>query len=69
MPTQDIEGISIGTIAQDGRVILRGLRADRGELIAKWGDAASQTCRVNCALPAVDKSAPASMKESASPEP
>jgi len=58
---QDMEGMSIGTVAQDGRVILRGLRADRGELIAKWGDAASQMCRVNYALPAVDKSAPASM--------
>ncbi|CAB3753560.1 fimbria/pilus outer membrane usher protein [Paraburkholderia solisilvae] len=47
----DASGASVGTVAQAGRIVLRGLRTDSGELRVKWGDAADQQCRLPYALP------------------
>jgi outer membrane usher protein len=48
----DATGANVGTVAQAGRIVLRGLKADNGELDVKWGEAAAQQCRLPYALPA-----------------
>jgi len=37
-------GHSTGTVAQGGRVIVRGLQADGGQLLARWGGGAGESC-------------------------
>lgn len=44
-------GTSVGTVAQGGRVIVRGLKTDRGELHLRWGDAPEQSCHAAYVLP------------------
>ncbi|MBB6188682.1 fimbria/pilus outer membrane usher protein [Rhodanobacter sp. MP7CTX1] len=51
----DGEGSSMGTVAQGNRVIVRGLKADSGELVVKWGGATSESCRLSYSLPPADK--------------
>lgn len=48
----DDAGQGIGTVAQGGRIIARGLPNDSGELTARWGSDAGQSCRLTYALPA-----------------
>jgi outer membrane usher protein len=47
----DATGANVGTVAQAGRIVLRGLTADKGELQVKWGEAAAQQCRLRYVLP------------------
>ncbi|MFC3814313.1 fimbria/pilus outer membrane usher protein [Lysobacter sp. GCM10012299] len=47
----DNHGISIGTVAQAGKVIARNLGSDEGELTVQWGPAADETCKLRYALP------------------
>ncbi|WP_283149064.1 fimbria/pilus outer membrane usher protein [Silvimonas soli] len=51
----DADGVSVGTVAQSGRVIVRGLKADKGDLTVKWSDAITSACRVSYELPALRK--------------
>ncbi|MNJ27880.1 Outer membrane usher protein HtrE precursor [compost metagenome] len=50
------DGSAVGTVAQGGRLLARGLKADKGVLNVKWSDASSHACRVDYQLPAVVKS-------------
>lgn len=56
----DAQGQSIGTVAQGGRVIARGLQADAGQLTVTWGSGAAQGCKLDYALPKVGRVAGAS---------
>lgn len=47
----DAQGHLLGTVAQGGRVIVRGLTADAGRLTARWGDGADSTCTLDYATP------------------
>ena len=47
----DADGASIGTVAQTGRVIVRGLRSDHGEILVKWGGSLAQSCHARYTLP------------------
>lgn len=47
----DGSGQNAGTVAQAGRVIVRGLKSDTGEFSVKWGDGANQQCRLSFVLP------------------
>ncbi|QSX74409.1 fimbrial biogenesis outer membrane usher protein [Lysobacter arenosi] len=47
----DDQGISIGTVAQAGKVIARNLGSDEGELTVRWGPAVDETCKLRYALP------------------
>ncbi|AQV98720.1 fimbrial assembly protein [Cupriavidus necator] len=47
----DAQGQSMGTVAQGGRIIVRGLKADAGQLNVKWGNAAAEACKLDYALP------------------
>lgn len=49
------DGSTIGTVAQGGRLIARGLKADKGELNVKWSDSSPHACRVDYQLPPVVK--------------
>jgi outer membrane usher protein len=49
------QGQGIGTVAQGGRVITRGLKSDTGTLLVSWGDGASERCSADYSLPKVDK--------------
>jgi outer membrane usher protein len=49
------QGQSIGTVAQSGRIIARGLKADTGRLLVSWGEGAGEQCAVDYALPKVDR--------------
>ncbi len=42
-------------MAQEGRVVLRGVRTDTGTLQVKWGDAAGEACSLSYTLPAAGK--------------
>jgi outer membrane usher protein len=57
----DGQGNSMGTVAQGNRIIVRGLKADSGELVVKWGGATSESCRLSYSLPPVDKANKGSM--------
>lgn len=50
----DAEGNNVGTVAQAGRIIARGLKSDSGTLTARWGEGASSTCSLSYTLPAGD---------------
>jgi outer membrane usher protein len=47
----DASGANVGTVAQAGRIVLRGLHADHGELLAAWGSEAGEQCRLSYVLP------------------
>jgi outer membrane usher protein len=51
----DANGVSVGMVAQGGRVIVRGLRSDSGRLAVKWGLNASEACSMEYTLPEIDK--------------
>lgn len=40
------DGTPVGTVAQGGRAILRGLRVNAGELTVKWGAGSGRSCRL-----------------------
>ncbi|MFM0730243.1 fimbrial biogenesis outer membrane usher protein [Paraburkholderia sediminicola] len=46
----DGNGHNVGVVAQDSRIFARGLE-DKGSLFVKWGEAASQECRIDYVLP------------------
>ena len=50
----DAEGNSVGTVAQAGRIIARGLKTDSGTLTARWGQDAKSSCSLGYALSAGD---------------
>ncbi|CAG9175148.1 Outer membrane usher protein HtrE [Cupriavidus laharis] len=52
---RDDQGANIGTVGQGGRIVARGLRADQGQLTARWGKTAQDTCRLDYALPATGR--------------
>jgi len=47
----DVDGNSIGTVAQTGRVIVRGLKSDQGEVVVKWSGPLAQSCHARYTLP------------------
>jgi outer membrane usher protein len=49
------QGQSIGTVAQSGRIIARGLKSDTGRLLVNWGEGSGEKCAVDYALPKVSK--------------
>ena len=52
----DAAGKDVGTVAQGGRAVVRGLQDIEGELQVRWGEGGAQTCRMNYRLPAADHS-------------
>ncbi|AZC32226.1 Putative outer membrane fimbrial usher porin precursor [Pseudomonas chlororaphis subsp. piscium] len=46
----DEAGRSVGVVAQGQRIFTRGLE-EKGSLVAKWGEASDQQCRINFVLP------------------
>ncbi|WP_354686459.1 fimbria/pilus outer membrane usher protein [Cupriavidus necator] len=54
----DAQGNTVGTVAQGGRIIVRGLKNDEGQLTVTWGKQASETCGLDYALPKADPKAP-----------
>ncbi|WP_423393402.1 fimbria/pilus outer membrane usher protein [Burkholderia sp. LMG 21824] len=51
----DAAGQSVGTVAQDGRIVLRGVKTDAGTLKVKWGDTDDEICLLSYTLPAASK--------------
>ncbi|MGN5480669.1 FimD/PapC C-terminal domain-containing protein [Cupriavidus basilensis] len=49
---RDAQGTNIGTVGQGGRIVARGLKAERGQLTVSWGKTAQDNCRLDYALPA-----------------
>lgn len=47
----DESGNVVGTVAQGGRAVVRGLKMTTGELTVKWGDAADYQCKLSYSLP------------------
>lgn len=47
----DAAGDDVGTVAQEGRIVIRGLKGNVGAYSVKWGDAAEQRCKLSFALP------------------
>jgi outer membrane usher protein len=54
------QGQNIGTVAQAGRGIARGLKSDTGRLLVNWGGGADERCWVDYSLPKMDKKMSAS---------
>ena len=52
---KDAAGQSVGTVAQGGRIVLRGLQTDNGTLHATWGDSTAEGCSMPYQLPAADR--------------
>ncbi|WP_455287629.1 fimbria/pilus outer membrane usher protein [Cupriavidus necator] len=50
----DAQGQTVGTVAQAGRIIVRGLKADHGQLTVTWGKGTAEMCRLDYALPKAD---------------
>jgi outer membrane usher protein len=48
------EGNSVGTVAQAGRIIARGLKSDSGTLTARWGQDDKSACSLDYSLPLGD---------------
>ncbi|MEW9583703.1 fimbria/pilus outer membrane usher protein [Paraburkholderia sp. DGU8] len=48
------QGQNVGTVAQAGRGIVRGLKSDTGRLLVTWGDGADEHCGVDYSLPKPD---------------
>jgi outer membrane usher protein len=56
----DASGVSVGTVAQGGRILARGLKTDRGVLMVVLDASNAQHCRLDYELPAdQDGAAPA----------
>ncbi|WP_334001982.1 fimbria/pilus outer membrane usher protein [Burkholderia cepacia] len=51
----DTAGQNVGTVAQDGRVVLRGVKTDTGTLKVKWGDTDGDHCSLSYTLPTENK--------------
>ncbi|MBN3797613.1 fimbria/pilus outer membrane usher protein [Burkholderia sp. Ac-20392] len=51
----DAAGQNVGTVAQDGRIVLRGVKTDAGTLNVKWGDTSSDICSLSYTLPTASK--------------
>jgi outer membrane usher protein len=47
----DAAGQDVGTVAQAGRIVIRGVRNDSGEFSVKWGDDRGQQCKLTYVLP------------------
>jgi outer membrane usher protein len=47
----DAAGQDVGTVAQAGRIVIRGVKGDSGEFSVKWGDNRGQQCRLTYVLP------------------
>jgi outer membrane usher protein len=47
----DVGGQNVGTVAQEGRIVLRGVHADAATLSVRWGDTAVEGCTVSYRLP------------------
>ncbi len=54
------QGENIGTVAQAGRGIARGLKSDTGRLLVNWGDSEAERCWVDYSLPKADAKSSAS---------
>ncbi|WP_202883561.1 fimbria/pilus outer membrane usher protein [Pseudomonas sp. RW10S2] len=52
---KDAAGQHVGTVAQGGRIVLRGLQTVKGTLHATWGDSATEGCSLPYELPTVDE--------------
>ena len=50
----DADGNNVGTVAQAGRIIARGLKGDSGTLTARWGQDDKSTCSLGYTLPPGD---------------
>ncbi|WP_244134869.1 fimbria/pilus outer membrane usher protein [Burkholderia sp. BCC0322] len=48
-------GHNVGTVAQDGRIVLRGVKSDAGTLKVRWGDTDDDSCSLSYMLPAASK--------------
>jgi len=59
----DEKGNSVGMVGQGGQLFVRGAE-DGGSLLVRWGDGASQTCKVDYQLPAREKGAASAVIES-----
>ncbi|MGN4155330.1 FimD/PapC C-terminal domain-containing protein [Burkholderia gladioli] len=40
-------------MAQEGRIVLRGLKSDTGTLSVKWGETAAESCSLSYQLPKI----------------
>ncbi len=47
----DSAGTSVGSVAQAGRIMARGLKSDSGTLAVRWGEAAASNCSIHYVLP------------------
>ncbi|HKR47066.1 MAG TPA: fimbria/pilus outer membrane usher protein [Paraburkholderia sp.] len=52
----DAAGKDVGTVAQGGRAVVRGLQDIEGELQVSWGEGGAQACHMKYRLPAADRS-------------
>ncbi|WP_052007318.1 fimbria/pilus outer membrane usher protein [Burkholderia paludis] len=59
----DAAGQNVGTVAQDGRVVLRGVKTDTGTLNVKWGDTAAEGCSLSYTLAPASKTSRQSWTE------
>ncbi|WP_164992121.1 fimbria/pilus outer membrane usher protein [Burkholderia stabilis] len=51
----DAAGRNVGTVAQDGRIVLRGMKTDTGTLNVKWGDTVAEGCSMSYTLATASK--------------
>nr|WP_230684627.1 fimbria/pilus outer membrane usher protein [Burkholderia cepacia] len=51
----DAAGRNVGTVAQDGRIVLRGVKTDTGTLNVKWGDTVADGCSMSYTLATASK--------------
>ncbi|KWH26590.1 hypothetical protein WL99_22185 [Burkholderia cepacia] len=51
----DAAGQAVGTVAQEGRVVLRGMKTDTGTLKIKWGDTIAYGCSLSYSFPIASK--------------
>lgn len=47
----DAAGNDVGTVAQAGRIVIRGLKGDAGAFNVKWSDGTDEQCRLSFAVP------------------
>lgn len=47
----DAQSHNVGTVAQTGRIVLRGVRSNAATLQIKWGEAETEHCSLSYALP------------------
>ncbi len=52
----DKSGASVGSVAQAGRIMARGLKSDSGTLTVRWGDGDAASCSLDYVLPPAVKS-------------